>query len=289
MTYALVLGGGGIPGVAWETGLLNGLQEAGLDLTGADLVVGTSSGSLVGAQVATGVALDWLYERQRQGERGQERPPDLGPLLGFFAGRGPRNGAARTRPRPSCEVLAWIGAQARAATTRFNEASRLEVIETRLPVHEWPDRELLVTAVDTGDGSFVTWGRSSGVRLPVAVASSCAMPWVYPPVTIGGRRYMDGGMRSTTNADLAAGHDLVVIVAPMGARPVTARALEEEVAGLRAAGSQVEVVVPDTAALDEMGPNPLDPARRAAAAAAGRTQAAAVAAALASIHTIVSA
>src|SRR6266700_7731057 len=99
MTYALVLGGGGIPGVAWETGLLHGLHEAGLDLTGADLFLGTSSGSLVGAQVATGVPLDGLYRRQRVGgDRGAERPPELGPLVEFFAGRRPRNGALRTPP-----------------------------------------------------------------------------------------------------------------------------------------------------------------------------------------------
>ncbi len=177
-------------------------------------------------------------------------------------------------------MLAWIGGQARAATTRFTEASRLEVIASRLPVPEWPDRPLLLTAVDTLDGSFVSWGRAAGVPLPVAVAASCAVPWVYPLVSIGGRRYMDGGVRSSTNADLARGHDLVVILAPMGATPATSRALEEEVSGLRAGGSRVEVVVPDASALEQMGSNPLDPARRAGAAAAGLSQAPSVAASL---------
>ena len=63
-----------------------------------------------------------------------------------------------------------------------------------------------ITLWSTADGSLVQWQRSSGVPLPLAVASSCAVPWVYPPVTINGRRYMDGGARSATNADLAAGH-----------------------------------------------------------------------------------
>jgi len=117
----------------------------------------------------------------------------------------------------------------------------------------------------------VVWDRTSGVALPLAVASSCAVPWVYPPVTINGRRYMDGGVRSTTKADVAAGYDLVLIVAPMGA--VVSAALQEEVAELQDAGSAVDVVLPDEAALDAIGPNPLDPVRRPAAAAAGLAQA----------------
>jgi NTE family protein len=282
MTYALVLGGGGVTGIAWETGLLKGLRDAGLDLTGADVVVGTSAGSVVGAQITTGVPLDELYRRQVEPLRGSQRPPDLGKLMEFFAARTSPDGTPAVRPRPTREMLAWIGAQARAASTKVTEAGRLEVIKARLPVHEWPERPLLVTAVDTADGAFVTWSRSSGVPLPLAVASSTAVPWIYPPTTINGRRYMDGGVRSTTNADLAAGHDLVVIVAPI---PGFGRAtVDDEADELRRAGARVEVVVPDAAAVDSIGPNPLDPARRAQAAEAGLAQASAAAEALASVR-----
>jgi NTE family protein len=283
MTYALVLGAGGVTGIAWETGLLKGLRDAGLDLTGAALVVGTSAGSVVGAQVTTGVPLDDLYRRQVEPpQRPRERPPDLGKLMDFFAARPDAAEPAGTRPRPTREMMAWIGSQARAAFTKVSEAGRLQVIESRLPVHEWPERPLLITAVDTADGGFVTWQRSSGVPLPLAVASSCAVPWVYPPVTINGRRYMDGGVRSTTNADLAAGHDLVVIVAPIAG---FGRATVDEEAGeLRRAGARVEVVVPDPAALEAIGPNPLDPARRAQAAEAGLAQAPSAAEALAGVR-----
>jgi NTE family protein len=276
MTYALVLGGGGVTGIAWETGLLKGLLDAGLDLTGADLIVGTSAGSVVGAQVATGVPLDELYLRQVTPATGaRERAPDLGPLMEFFAGR--TGDAARKAPaRLTPEVLAWIGGQARAASTKVTEATRLEVIRSRLPVHEWPDRRLQVTAIDTADGAFIAWERSSGIPLPLAVASSCAVPWIYPPVTINGRRYMDGGVRSATNGDLAAGYDLVVIVAPTGGLGLSA-GLDVEVAELRDRGSRVEVVTPDAAARDAIGPNPLDPARRSASAEAGRAQASAAA------------
>lgn len=269
MTYALVLGGGGITGIACETGLLKGLRDASTDLTGADLIVGTSAGSVVGAQIATGVSLDDLYARQVQPvDTTVERAPDIGPLTEFFAAAGSH---PQRTARPTQEVLAWIGAQARAAGTSVSEGSRLEVVMARLPIRQWPERRLLVTAIDTEDGSFVTWDRTSGVPLPLAVASSCAVPCVYPPVTINGRRYMDGGVRSATNADLAAGCQLVLIVAPMGS--VMSAALDEEVAGLRAAGSIVDVIVPDQSALGAIGPNPLDPAHRPAAAEAGLAQA----------------
>jgi NTE family protein len=282
MTYALVLGGGGVTGIAWETGLLKGLHDAGIDLTRADLVLGTSAGSVVGTQVATGVSLDDLYRRQVEPPKGPtERAPDLGKLLEFFASRGARDDP-RGQDRPTPEVLAWIGAQARAASTKVTEATRVNVIKSRLPVHEWPERALVVTAIDTADGALVQWQRSSDVPLPLAVASSCAVPWVYPPVTIRGRRYMDGGARSATNADLAAGHDLVVIVAPTGAWP--SRVLDQEIAQLRAAGSRVELVVPDAEALESIGPNPLDPSRRAAVAQAGVAQAPAAAQALAGVR-----
>jgi NTE family protein len=283
MTYALVLGGGGVTGIAWETGLLRGLQETGIDLTGADVIVGTSAGSVVGAQVATGASLEELYLRQvTLGHTPHERPPDLGPLLKLFANRGSEPGAVPVQTRPSREVLAWIGGQARAASTKVSEAGRLKAIKARLPVHEWPDRRLLITAIDTADGSLVVWERASGVSLPLAVASSCAVPWIYPPVGINGRRYMDGGVRSATNADLAAGHRLVLVVAPTAAQG--SAVLDEEVTELRDAGARVQVLVPDTAAQEAMGPNPLDPARRSAAAEAGLAQARAAAEALEDIR-----
>lgn len=274
MKYALVLGGGGITGIAWETGLLKGLRDAGADVTGADLIVGTSAGSVVGAQIATGVPLDELYGRQLQAvNTATERAPDIGPLTEFFSAA--RSSSTQDWAKPTREVLAWIGEQARAVATGPTEESRLEVVMARLPIHDWPERRLLVTAVDTEDGSFVVWDRTSGVALPLAVASSCAVPWIYPPVTINGRRYMDGGVRSTTNSDVAAGYEVVLIVAPMGA--VMTAALDEEVAELREAGSAVDVISPDQAALDAIGPNPLDPARRLAAAVAGLAQAESVA------------
>jgi NTE family protein len=119
------------------------------------------------------------------------------------------------------------------------------------------------------------------------VAGSCAVPGVFPSVPIQGRRYMDGGMRSLTNADLAAGHDLVVIVALQFARgaDLVARQLAEETQSLQAAGATVVTICPDEASMAAMGANLMDFGRNAAAAAAGLAQAAEEAAVLATIWT----
>jgi NTE family protein len=152
----------------------------------------------------------------------------------------------------------------------------------------WPERGYACTAVDAHDGSSTLWDRSSGVSLARAVASSCSVPGIYPPITLNGRRYIDGGMRSATNADLATGHERVVVVAVMaGGRGSPAQErqrerLEAELRVLRDAGSRVELIAPDAASLKAFGPNLMDPAQRTASARAGLAQGRAVAQHLAS-------
>lgn len=264
---ALVLGGGGITGIAWEWGLLAGFARAGVNLGAADLVIGTSAGSVVGAQIANGLSPEERYEAQLV-------PPDgeiaavLGPRvllrMGLALALGPRAGARRR-----------IGRAALRAQTG-DEAVRLAVIDARLPVKEWPaERDLSITAVDTATGEFRAFNRDAGVPLVSAVAASCAVPGVWPPVTVDGRRYMDGGMRSATNADLAAGYDKVVVLAPV-TRGVGQMASVAQQAEVLRAQSTVEVVTPDAAARTAFGRNLLDPARRAPAARAGLAQSAAV-------------
>lgn len=265
---ALVLGGGGITGIAWEWGILAGLARAGVDLTSADLVVGTSAGSVVGAQVAAGLDLEDRY-------RAQLEPPDG--EVGAVLGRGTllRLGLAMIGPRAPQRVRARIGRLA-LRTPTVPEEERLAVIRSRLPVHEWPDRALKITAVDAETGEFRVFDRESRVPLTAAVGASCAVPGVWPPVTVAGRRYIDGGMRSGSNADLAAGAERVVVLAPLprGIGPMTGVATQVE--ALRARSS-VALVSPDAAALRAIGRNVLDPARRAAAARAGLAQASAAA------------
>ncbi|MCZ2836736.1 patatin-like phospholipase family protein [Modestobacter sp. VKM Ac-2985] len=275
---ALVLGGGGVTGIAWEIGVLAGLAEAGVDLTSADLVVGTSAGSVVGALVTTGADVDSLHERQLEPVGPQETASRMG--RGTLA----RYGLAMLLSRRDDGAFRRrIGQLARTAaeTGRTpSEEERRAAIERRLAGAQWPDRPLVVTAIDTESGEFTPFTRDSGVDLVTAVGASCAVPGVYPPVTVGDRRYMDGGMRSTANADLAAEYERIVVIAPLprGAGPMAS--VDAQVTGLV---SRVAVVAPDEASRAAIGKNVLDPAARAPSARAGRTQAATVAARVAEV------
>ena len=267
---ALVLGGGGVTGIAWMTGLIAGLAEAGIAPTRADLVVGTSAGSVVGAQVAGGADPEALYAHQLElptgGPVAQMRRADLA-RYGWALLRSRRDDVGFRR-----RVGRLALAAERAGLTPPEE--RLAVIASRLPSPEWPGRPLLITAVDASTGEFRTFDRSSGVPLVAAVAASCAVPGVYPPVTIDGRRYVDGGVRAPANADLAAGCERVVVLAPLprGIGPIAS--VDAQV---RALAARVAVVSPDPDSRAAIGRDVLDPAARAPAARAGRAQATRVA------------
>ena len=266
----LVLGGGGITGIAWETGLLLGLHDLGVDVTVADAVVGTSAGSVVGAQITTGVPLADLFHHQVSTPRPAPLASISPAVLAGFAW-------AMVRARGDLEAFGrlvgrWSARRAAAGKLPSLE-ERFEAIRERLPVQEWAgDGRLLVTAVDAGSGALRVFDDSDGVSLVEAVAASCAVPGVYPPVPIEGRSYIDGGARSASNADLVAGCDLVLGFAPVDRAigPMrTADQLLGDVPHL--------VVTPDAASVAAIGKNVLDPAQRAASARAGRAQAAAVA------------
>lgn len=271
---ALVLGGGGVTGIAWMTGLLAGLAEAGTDLTSADLVVGTSAGSVVGAQILSDITIDGLYTAALKEPTGEVAATmGVGVLLGF----------AVNSMWPGDERVgrARLGRAAMRART-VPEAERREIIRQRLPNSSWPGRNLIITAVDAETGEARNFDRDSGVSLADAVAASCAVPLVWPPITIDGRRYIDGGVRSTTNADLAGGCERVVVVAPVTVALRRSGRIESQLASL---GPHVRsiVVSPDANARNAIGRNVLDPARRVASARAGHVQAAAVATAVAAV------
>jgi NTE family protein len=150
------------------------------------------------------------------------------------------------------------------------------VIANRLPRHEWPEADIALVAVDTATGEHRVFDRGSGVGLVDAVAASCAVPGVWPPVTIGAERYMDGGVRSGVNADLAAGFARVLVLAPLE-DPQLAGQVES-----LGDGGEVEVIIPDKASLAAMGADPLDPAVRTPSAEAGHAQGRSIAGRLAS-------
>jgi NTE family protein len=149
------------------------------------------------------------------------------------------------------------------------EPVRRAAVAARLPVPTWPDRPVLLPAVDAATGETVVFARDSGVSLVDAVAASCAVPGIWPPVTIGGRRYVDGGIRSITNADLAAGSDRVLVIVPsLADQPNPFSRLDEEAKAL--APTAVLAVYADAASVAAFGANPLSPATRGPAARAGR-------------------
>ncbi|MEU9304224.1 patatin-like phospholipase family protein [Streptomyces sp. NPDC048269] len=265
---ALVLGGGGLTGIGWECGILYGLARAGVDLTTADLVVGTSAGSVVGAQLTSGMlTAQELYERQL-GDAAGEIAEKLGAaLIARYA-----VAMARSR-RDATAYRQRVGAMALAADTGA-EAERREVLASRLVSHDWPaERRLVVTAVDALSGEPADFDRESGAGLVDAVSASCAVPGVWPPVTVGGRRFIDGGVRSATNADLAAGYRRVVVIAPIALGSGLVPSASAQAARLRKAGARVLLITPSAAARKVFGRNVLDPARRDPAARAGLAQA----------------
>jgi NTE family protein len=262
MTRALVLGGGGVAGISWMVGVLTGLADAGVDVSDADSVVGTSAGSVAGALLLT--AADTMWARQVDQELQAEEifaSVDLDEMATRF-------GAAVAGATSEESLRAAIGAMA-LATETVPEDVRRAVIASRLPVTTWPS-QLRVTAVDAGSGELVVLDAASGIDLVDAVAASCAVPGIWPPVTLGERRYVDGGVRTTLNADLAAGAEVVLVLAPMGlvgSGPLTA-GLEDALPLL----GRVVAVEPSEESRAAMGANPLAPATRRPAAEAGRVQ-----------------
>ncbi|MFC0040813.1 patatin-like phospholipase family protein [Actinomadura rayongensis] len=240
MTRALVLGGGAGIAAPWEAGLIEGFRRAGTDLGTADLIVGTAWGSFVGACLAAGADLNRAMDDVFAADRAQRGPAGndllLDKVLRLLSDRSvPR----RTRRQRIGEITRRPEVVARA--------HRLDLIIDCLPVREWPVRPLRLAAVDADSGDRVVWDRHSGVPLAPAVRASASWPSEFPPTEIDGRRYMDGGMFSATNADLAHGCDRLVVLSPMR-HVVPARTLDRELASL--GDVDVTVIGPDQITVD---------------------------------------
>jgi len=272
-TRALVLGGGGPVGIAWETGLIAGLAESGADVSGADWILGTSAGSVAGALLATGRTPAAMLEaefanaaRAKEAQpAGPGSPPDLMPLMSVFARRPPQGDMP-------LELMLELGQISLGGQT-VSEEVFLKGFGPLADEQPWPER-YACTAIDTATGEFQLWSSETAAPLGRGVASSCSVPAIFPAITIEGRRYMDGGMRSGTNADLARGHGKVVIVAvmPPAFAPMMLPRLEAEAAVIRAHGGEALLLVPDAACGEAFGPNLMDSSNREAIARAGFAQ-----------------
>ena len=289
---ALVLGGGGSAGNAWLIGVIAGLFDAGLDVTEADLIIGTSAGSTAAAQITSAspaqLLAGILSAAPRQGAgpvgSGGARPP-MGPAADHMRRTSEiiaaAEDAADMRRRLGAAALEMDAASDGSGPTRWRAT-----VAARLPSQRWPERTVLIVAVDADTGEPVVFGRDSGVDLVDAVAASSANGFGVPPYGIGGSRYIDGGYRrSSENADLAAGYGRVLVLSPFGGR---SRApldwgmhLAAQADELRARGSRVETIFPDSNSRDAFGDNVMDPSARPPAARAGYTQGRALAGQLA--------
>jgi len=275
MTRALVLSGGGPVGIAWQSGLIAGFAQGGVDLAAADYILGTSAGAVVGARLAAGAPATTLADMFAEPAPAALAPPIRPASTEAFAQMAALIEETQSGQRNPADVRRELGELALAAGT-MGEAEFLARIGRNLAGAAqagWPSERFACTAVDAGDGAFQLWEAISGVDLLPAVAASCAAPGVFPPVTIDGRRYMDGGARSLANTDLAAGHDLIVVVfVETPALPAwAAQRLAEDVQMLQESDSTVVTITPEDGAA-EIVADLMDLARQPDAARAGLAQ-----------------
>lgn len=263
----LVLGPGGRVGTAWMAGLLLGLQRAGLDMGHADRVIGTSAGAIVGAALAVGRDLGRFAQPRAPGDPVrhpvQADSARMHEVLAILATPGLDPGEARRR----------AGKLALADRDPAAEQVQISGRHALIGTDAWPDRCLLIVAVDAASGEPVVWDRASGVPLVPAVTASSAFPGASPPIRIGGRWYIDGALRSGTNTDLAAGARLLVVIEPL-AHLLPGQALQQEPETTRAGA--VVSVAPDAASLRAFGTDLYDSASWNPAYRAGLAQAATV-------------
>lgn len=265
---ALVLGGGGVAGIAWEIGVLRGIADVLPDLIAqlraADLIVGTSAGSAVAVQLTSGISIDTLHAAQLSSDTTELE-------IDFDEAAQRTRLAAVTAGATSLEHACQCLGRLARTTSSVDQAVRRAAVKARLPIHDWPSQPLVITAVDAETGKLQIFTRDSGVELIDAVTASCAVPGIWPPAFAGDRLYIDGAMRSTTNADLATGHDRVLIIAP-SIDPPHKRSADLQAELDRHRPGTALIITADRASLTAFGHNPLSPTTRAPATRAGRLQ-----------------
>jgi NTE family protein len=305
MRRGLVLGAGGVLGASWTIGALAADEEQlGWDPREAEVLVGTSAGSVLVSALANGIGVQALLDHQRgvasdarihfdpDHDSGGALPPLPRPFVG--SPRGVVSAALRPwRTTPMAAVAAWL------PRGRGSIEAVARLVDGVLPHGGWaPHPAAWVVATDYDSGRRVAFGRPGSPRAELrdAVQASCAIPGWYAPVGIGRRRYVDGGVCSPTSVDLLAGLGLdeVVVLSPMTSlsydapasvagrlerqvRRLSTRRVVGEVKKVAATGTKVTFLGPTAADLEVIGANLMDPRRRAAVLASSlRTSAAAL-------------
>jgi NTE family protein len=280
---SLVLGGAGAAGNAWEIGVIAGLFDAALDVTKADLTIGTSAGSTVAAQITSGIPPNNLLANILSAAPQQPTRPvgsvrgrvPLGPSTDFMEISN-KIIAASKNPADMRRRLGAAALEMDAPSDGSRQTQWRATVAARLPSQSWPEQKVLITAVDADSGEPIVFDRHSGVDLVDAIAASTSNGFGVPPYSIGGHRYINGGYRRNENADLASGYARVLVLSPFGGRsrhPLEwGMNLSSQVDELRARGSRVETIFPDRSSEHMFGANAMDPSLRPAAARAGYDQ-----------------
>jgi len=262
-----------VTGIAWEIGILTGLLEAGVALYEADTIIGTSAGAFVGVALASGYDMNRLFAAQFEPNTAEISVTASEQTMAAWYRVLAIGGSDPHR------VGAAMGAVAREHPEPVSIAERRPVVEARLVTTEWP-LSLQVTALDAETGHLHAFDRTSGLALTDAAMASGAVPGVWPPVTIHGREWIDGGMVSTTNARLAEGYERIVILAPMPTSYGSIPGAVEDAEAMSATAN-VFLVTPDEQSIAAIGSNPYDATHRSEVATSGQAQGRSIAAAIA--------
>jgi len=261
---AVVLGGGGATGIAWESGIIAGLLSTGINLANAETILGTSAGSFVGSALASGYNMADYYAMQLTGNHAEPHVKAsaitrLLWVMAFILGGKDKNKVGR-----------GMGNIARRHPAKISLDERLQVVQSRLVVQSFPSK-LKVTAVDALTGETHLFDSQSGISLEKAVAASGAVPGVWPSISINETEWIDGGMISSTNALLVRGHKKIVILSPLPKRNGGISGTFEDAEKLKES-AEVVLFTPDEISKKAIGENIYDATKAKAAASAGFEQ-----------------
>ena len=244
---ALVLGGGGITGIAWESGVLAGLIDSGILVNHADKILGSSAGSYVGSILANGQNMKTYYE-QLANNRDNADNAQLDPSL-FELWR-----EAFVQGKTDEQVIGkYLGDIINKSPSTVSLEERERSVRKRIGNVDWTP-QLEITAINAKTGTLESFNETSGISLMEAVMASGAVPGIWPHVDMLGDSWIDGGMISSTNARLMANYKDIIILAPLDQKQGLVPSVYEDVETLKT-NSNVTLITPDQDSRNIIGTN----------------------------------